>query len=56
VWWLLILLVVVLVVGIVAVVSERRRATIGPDAREDRFKNPSRAPSWRDKEHGGPGG
>ena len=49
-WWLLNLLVVVLVVGIVAVVSERRRATIGPDAREDRFRNPSRAPSWRDKD------
>jgi hypothetical protein len=56
VWWLLILVLVVVVVGIVAVVLERRRATIGPDAREDRFKNPSRAPSWRDKEHGGPDG
>jgi hypothetical protein len=35
--------------GIVAVVMDRRRTTIGPNAREDRFKNPSGAPSRRDK-------
>jgi hypothetical protein len=56
VWWLLILLGIVVVVGISAIVMERRRTTTGPEAREDRFTNPSRAPSWRDKEHGGPQG
>ena len=49
-WWLLILILIVVAVAMVAVVMERRRTTIGPDAREDRFKNPSRAPSWRDKQ------
>jgi hypothetical protein len=55
-WWLLILVVIVAVVAAVAVVTERRRTRIGPDARDDQFKNPSPAPSWRDKDHGGPQG
>src|SRR4051794_32433692 len=53
-WWFLIVLVAV--VAAVAVVMERRRSRIGPDARNDRFKNPSRTPSWRDKDHGDPQG
>jgi len=44
VWWLLVLVLIVVVIGIVAVVMERRRSTVGPDAREDRIKNPRRGP------------
>ena len=43
-WWLLVLVLIVVVIGIVAVVMERRRSTVGPDAREDRIKNPRRGP------------
>jgi hypothetical protein len=50
---LLIFLGIVIVVGIWAIVMERRGALTGRDAREDRFTNPGRATSWRDKGHGG---
>jgi hypothetical protein len=59
-WWLLVLILLVLVAAVAAVVVARRRATVGVDAREDRFVNPGRdrPSSGMDKysEHGGTNG
>lgn len=40
--WILGLTVIFLIVAVTALVTERRRSSLGGDAREDRFVNPTR--------------
>lgn len=40
--WILGLAVIFVLVAVAAVVTERRRRSLGEDAREDRFVNPAR--------------
>ena len=53
--WSVVLIGIVIVLGIVAVVVERRRST-PCGQREDRFTNPTRRPSWVEKNSGHSGG
>ena len=41
-WWLLALVALLVLVGIAAVAVERRRGSVGDDAREDRFLDPAK--------------